>query len=46
MKIHIKNYVISIFSLLSLLQSWFFSPYYPYRSFKHSNWWRPKLFHT
>jgi len=35
------------FSFISGFQSWFYHIHriYPYRSFKHSNWWRHKLDH-
>jgi len=50
MEIYVKKYEITIFSLffwfsittLSYTVHWF----YPYRSFKRSNWWRHKLSHT
>ena len=49
MEIYVKKIsFISIFSPFSEFQTWFYQMrgLYPYRSFKHSKWWRHKLGHT
>jgi len=42
MDIYVKISFISVFSLFSGFQTWFYQMcwFYSYRSFKHSSWWR------
>jgi len=44
MDIYVKISFISIFFLYPGFQTWFYQMrrFYPYRSFKHSKWWRHK----
>jgi len=48
MKIYVKVSVISIFLFSSGFRTWFYHMrwFYPYRSSKHSKWWRHKSGHT
>jgi len=45
MDIYVKISFITIFYIFAGFQTWFYQLrwFYPYRSFKHSKWWRHKL---